>query len=391
MAFQGFYVTDAGLALLSKAQSPGGSINFTRATVGDGQLGSGSITALTALIDPLYDLGVASVTTSGSTSTVELQFSNAQASAPFTWREIGLWAKGADGVEILYAYGNAADKADYIPSYGTSPTEFIFLMACTTGSATSVTAVADGSLVYAKKADLDNVIASLPAPYAGTPAADGTAAPGSSAQYARGDHVHPATPVFGASGATHGAGLVPDPGSTAGAKKYLREDGTWAAVSTGSGSGATMVPSTQLSASAIADAAADSGNAVSAASSTSASVQAFSFDISNPTLGQYSLMFRLKSSLISSTGTVVTIQTYYVHSGTETLLNTGSVAGTLFKAAGSYQVFGMVSNVTYSGKTAGDVLRIKLSVPAQANATTVAVDYLAYMLAGTGVYAIPTT
>lgn len=34
--------------------------------------------------------------------------------------------------------------------------------------------------------------------------------------------------AFGASGSGHKKGLVPDPGSTAGTTKYLREDGTWA-------------------------------------------------------------------------------------------------------------------------------------------------------------------
>lgn len=34
-------------------------------------------------------------------------------------------------------------------------------------------------------------------------------------------------PVMIASGASHAAGIVPDPGSTAGTTKYLREDGTW--------------------------------------------------------------------------------------------------------------------------------------------------------------------
>lgn len=33
--------------------------------------------------------------------------------------------------------------------------------------------------------------------------------------------------TFGASGENHKKGLVPDPGSTAGTTKYLREDGTW--------------------------------------------------------------------------------------------------------------------------------------------------------------------
>lgn len=36
--------------------------------------------------------------------------------------------------------------------------------------------------------------------------------------------------TFGGSGASHSVGLVPDPGSSAGTTRFLREDGTWAAV-----------------------------------------------------------------------------------------------------------------------------------------------------------------
>jgi hypothetical protein len=42
-------------------------------------------------------------------------------------------------------------------------------------------------------------------------------------------------PVFGASGSSHSMGIVPDPGSTAGSTRYLREDGTWNVPSGGSG------------------------------------------------------------------------------------------------------------------------------------------------------------
>ena len=45
-------------------------------------------------------------------------------------------------------------------------------------------------------------------------------------------------PVFGPSGSTHSAGIVPDPGATAGNTRYLREDGTFA-VPPGGGGGAT--------------------------------------------------------------------------------------------------------------------------------------------------------
>jgi trimeric autotransporter adhesin len=43
-------------------------------------------------------------------------------------------------------------------------------------------------------------------------------------------------PLFGASGSAHARGAVPDPGATAGATRYLREDGSWA-VPVGGGSG----------------------------------------------------------------------------------------------------------------------------------------------------------
>lgn len=48
---------------------------------------------------------------------------------------------------------------------------------------------------------------------------------------------YPATaiPVFGASGASHSSGIVPDPGATAGTTRFLREDGTWVALASGGG------------------------------------------------------------------------------------------------------------------------------------------------------------
>ena len=52
--------------------------------------------------------------------------------------------------------------------------------------------------------------------------------------------------VFGASGASHAAGLVPDPGSSAGTTRYLREDSSWQAVV--GLSAATVVATTSTSA-----------------------------------------------------------------------------------------------------------------------------------------------
>jgi hypothetical protein len=44
-------------------------------------------------------------------------------------------------------------------------------------------------------------------------------------------------PLFGPSGTTHAPGIVPDPGATAGATRYLREDGTWDVPAGGGGGG----------------------------------------------------------------------------------------------------------------------------------------------------------
>jgi hypothetical protein len=48
-------------------------------------------------------------------------------------------------------------------------------------------------------------------------------------------------PVMGASGPSHAAGAVPDPGSSAGTTRYLREDGTWSGVSGASGGTVTNI------------------------------------------------------------------------------------------------------------------------------------------------------
>lgn len=42
-------------------------------------------------------------------------------------------------------------------------------------------------------------------------------------------------PVFGASGASHAIGAVPDPGASAGTTRFLREDATWAVPAAGGG------------------------------------------------------------------------------------------------------------------------------------------------------------
>ena len=57
----------------------------------------------------------------------------------------------------------------------------------------------------------------------------------------------PLVNIMGASGASHAAGLAPDPGATAGTTHYLREDGTWQVPSGSGGSGTVTSVATDSS------------------------------------------------------------------------------------------------------------------------------------------------
>ena len=76
MAFEALVITDAGRALLASAMQ-GGGITFTRAQMGDGQITTQPLAALTALVSPVITLPISSATHSGDIASVVVDFSNA--------------------------------------------------------------------------------------------------------------------------------------------------------------------------------------------------------------------------------------------------------------------------------------------------------------------------
>ena len=83
---------------------------------------------------------------------LELQFSNAELVEDKIFREIGLFARGNDNEEILYAYANAGDKYDYIPLMRESPHSFIIVISFIIASGTKIEANIDlNSYISLKK------------------------------------------------------------------------------------------------------------------------------------------------------------------------------------------------------------------------------------------------
>lgn len=131
--FEGLKLTKKGEQLQAKINGNlSETLTFTKA-----KLGSGSITSndeIRFLIDVKEVWGTANVTSckiqgdEKNIVAIELQFSNAELREDKIFREIGLYAQGNEGEEILYAYANAGDKYDYIPLMKDSPHSFIIVI-----------------------------------------------------------------------------------------------------------------------------------------------------------------------------------------------------------------------------------------------------------------------
>lgn len=147
----------------------GGTLEFTRIAVGDGELKDGQVPGtMKKLNNQLFDVTINKVySDSVSQATIQGVFSNSQVATGFYYRELGLFAKDpATGSEILYAYGNAGKDAEWItPAGESSIIEKEIHIVVLIGNATNVTATLNSGIYAIKKeteaalalkADLDN-------------------------------------------------------------------------------------------------------------------------------------------------------------------------------------------------------------------------------------------
>ena len=157
MSFTAPRFTDEGKALQAKAQA-GTALKFTKMQLGDGELGSQAIAAMTGLVNPLITVGVSSVKAGNNYATVKSNFSNSGLMTGFYWREIGVFAADPEkpndrNSDILYCYANAGSLAEYIPAAGSEIVEKIISIPCIIGDAENVSAEVESG-IYATKEEL---------------------------------------------------------------------------------------------------------------------------------------------------------------------------------------------------------------------------------------------
>ena len=154
--FPSLKFTNAGMKMLIQAQN-NHKLVFTGAKLGSGILETADdFTKFTDLKSPKMKLPIVK-TDDSSDEKISLTFdtSNTALDEGFVSRELGVFAKLDDGDEVLYAYSNAGNDYDFIPSKDTPTDENRLVVDLIISSSADVSVLIDGSIVYAHMSDLD--------------------------------------------------------------------------------------------------------------------------------------------------------------------------------------------------------------------------------------------
>lgn len=149
--FNGLTLTAAGIDMISKSQGSGLSLKFTTFRLGSGQLAEGeNIKALTSLKQEMLIAPVTDYTDNGDgSSEIVAVINNTAVETGFFSRELGIYAKlGDDGAEMLYAYTNCGNYADYMPDKKTPIDENEMHVTLVVSDAKDVTAIINSSVTY---------------------------------------------------------------------------------------------------------------------------------------------------------------------------------------------------------------------------------------------------
>ncbi len=120
----------------------GKPLTFTTVRMGDGELSS-AISVMTSLINERVSVAVNTAVANSQYATIEAIFKNTDLTAGFYWRELGVYVADPNDPnnrdsDILYAYQNAGEYAEYINSPGSSVIEKIIRIPVFVGESSAV-------------------------------------------------------------------------------------------------------------------------------------------------------------------------------------------------------------------------------------------------------------
>lgn len=157
--FANLTFTSQGTQMLVQAQNTH-TLTFTCGKLGSGSItDSDDITKFTDLKSPKMKLPIVSVDDSNPEKLVlTFDTSNTNLEEGFFSREIGIFAKLDNGAETLYAYSNAGNNYDYIPSKDTPSDENRLVVNLVVSSSANISIKIDSSIVYVHKSDVESMI-----------------------------------------------------------------------------------------------------------------------------------------------------------------------------------------------------------------------------------------
>lgn len=157
MAYAVPQLTDYGMSLLIRAIG-GEQITFTRMAIGNGDVPAGTDPAsLNNLINEQLSFGIASIE-AADTGSVRIigRFDSTEIVNDFRWKELGIFCKGEDDVEKLYAYCNDGNNAGMLKANASDVTaEQSVGLIVEVGTASSVTAIIAPSVLYVQQSEFD--------------------------------------------------------------------------------------------------------------------------------------------------------------------------------------------------------------------------------------------
>lgn len=158
--FPALQFTKQGLQMLVQAQNSH-TLTFTCGKLGSGTLGDGDDPAsFTNLKAPKMTLPIVDIDDSDPEKLVlTFDSSNTTLEEGFVSRELGVFAKLDSGQETLYAYSNAGNNYDYIPSKDTPSDENRIVVNLVVSSSANIKVTIDGSIVYVHREDVEKMIA----------------------------------------------------------------------------------------------------------------------------------------------------------------------------------------------------------------------------------------